>query len=447
MAPVSDAPLPRDERALFAPFESAIERGGEKIGLEAEKFGVRADGTPLRYVDVREMLVELSERFGWRPYAEIEGGPLLALERGGASITLEPGSQFELSGSPFEDLHAVAAEVEQHRAELAALDSAKGVRWIGMGFHPYATDAALDWVPKARYPIMRSYLPTRGTRGLDMMRRTATVQANYDYASERDAVRKLQTSLALSVIAQAIFANSPLEGGAFSDYATYRGRVWLDVDNDRAGLLPAMWSPDASLGDYVRWALQIPMFVVRRGDRFIPATHMTFEQFWRDGLEGERATAGDWETHLNTLFPEVRIKRTLEVRSADSAPAHIANALPALFTGVLYDSAALEEAHARFVSLGHDAYAEARPHVARHALSAKIAGRPVAELARSALAIARQGLTRRGRLNASGHDETIHLDRVTEWVDAGRSVGQALLDGYDPGRDRDHEDLLRRVAY
>jgi glutamate--cysteine ligase len=447
MVTAADAPLPREERALFAPFETAIARGGEKIGLEAEKFGIRQDGAPLRYADVRAMLEELSARFGWKPYSEVEGGPLLALERGGASITLEPGSQFELSGAPFEDLHAVAAEVEQHRTELAALESAKGVRWIGMGYHPLATEDALDWVPKARYPVMRAYLPTRGARGLDMMRRTATVQANYDYSSERDAIRKLQASLALSVIAQAIFANSPLVEGAQSGYATYRGRVWLDVDNDRAGLLPALWSAQASLGDYVRWALRVPMFVVRRGDRFLRATHLTFEQFWRDGLEGERATSGDWETHLNTLFPEVRIKRTIEVRSADSGPAHVANALPALFTGVLYDAQALDQVHALLVPIGHDAFAEARPHVARHALSARVAGQPIAELARQVLDIARAGLARRARRDAAGRDETVYLDPVTDSVRAGRSVGQALLDGYDLASDPDRRELLRRVAY
>jgi glutamate--cysteine ligase len=447
MATESETRPLTDERELHAPFEIAIARKSEKIGLEAEKFGVRADGAPLQYNDVRAMLAELAERFRWNPYFEREGGPLLALERDGASITLEPGSQFELSGAPFEDLHAVATEVDQHRSELAALESARGVRWLGMGFHPFATEAMLDWVPKSRYPIMREYLPTRGARGLEMMRRTATVQANFDFSSDADAIKKLQVSLALSVIAQAIFAASPFKEGARTEYQTHRGHVWLDVDNDRAGLLPTLWSKDATIGDYIRWALKIPMFVVKRGDRFLRATHLTFEQFWRDGLEGERATAGDWETHLNTLFPEVRLKRTLEVRSADSVPSQYANALPALFTGVLYDRAALDEAHALLVPIGHDAYAEARPHVARHALSAKIAGRPVAELARLVLPIARAGLARRAKLDANGHDETRYLDAVAGFVADGRSVGQALLDGYDLAADRDWSELARRMAY
>jgi glutamate--cysteine ligase len=441
------SPVLTSHAQLFAPFEAAMNRGGEKIGLEAEKFGLKRDGAPLVYEDVRAMLDELASRFGWTRYYEREGGPLLALERDGASITLEPGSQLELSGAPFEDLHAVASEVEQHRAELAALESARGVRWLAMGFHPSASDHELDWVPKARYPIMRAYLPTRGARGLEMMRRTATVQANFDFSSEADAIKKLQTSLALAPIAQAIFANSPLRERRLIEYATWRGAVWLDVDPDRTGLLPELWRPDASIGDYVRWALQIPMFVVKRGERFIPATHLTFEQYLRDGLEGTRATLADWETHLNTLFPEVRLKRTLEVRSADCVPPRLGNALPALFTGILYDREALDAAHALLVPLGHDVFARARPEIARHALAARLGDQRVGDVARRVMAIARAGLARRARLDQTGRDETIYLDPVLELVEAGKCVGQALLEWYRPSEDETLDELSSRVAY
>jgi glutamate--cysteine ligase len=435
------------ERQLFTPFEAAMQRKAEKIGLEAEKFGLFADGSPLRYEHVRAMLDELSQRFRWKQYRESDDGPLLALERDGASITLEPGSQLELSGAPFADIHAVAAEVEVHRQEVAQLESARGVRWLGMGFHPSATDADLDWVPKTRYPVMREYLPTRGARGLEMMRRTATVQANYDFSSEADAIKKMQVSLALSPIAQAIFAASPFKERSLTEYTSWRAHVWLDVDPDRTGLLPALWKPDASFGDYVRWALKIPMFVVKRGERFLRATHLTFEQFWRDGLEGERATIADWETHLNTLFPEVRLKRTIEVRSVDCVPAKYGNALPALFAGILYDPASLAAAHAEFTPAGHDAYAEARPHIARHALSAKIAGQPVRDLARRAVAIAREGLERRNIRDANGQTESVYLDAIAGFVADGRSVGQALLEGYALGADNKLDELSRRMAY
>lgn len=424
-----------------------MQRKGEKIGLEAEKFGLYPDGTPIRYERVRAILDELAARFGWTRQFENQGGPLLALERDGASVTLEPGSQLELSGAPYEDIHAVAAEVDVHRSELAQLESAQGIRWLGMGFHPTATDEDLDWVPKSRYPIMREYLPTRGARGTEMMRRTATVQANYDFHSEADAIKKMQVSLALAPIAQAMFAISPFKERQLTEYASWRAHVWLDVDNDRAGLLPTLWSADASFGDYVRWALKIPMFGVKRGDRFMRATHLTFEQFWRDGLEGHRALVSDWETHLNTLFPEVRLKRTIEVRSVDCVPSRYGNALPALFAGVLYDSASLEAAHKEFWTLGYNAYADARPQIARHALSAKINGTPVRDLARRFMDIARDGLERRRRLDAKGRTESVYLDEIAGFIADGRSVGQALLDGYTFASDPQLNELSRRVAY
>jgi glutamate--cysteine ligase len=441
------SPIIEDPAQLRVPFAAAMARKGEKIGLEAEKFGVMANGTPLRYEHVRAMLEELAARFRWTRYFEREGGALLALERDGASITLEPGSQLELSGAPFEDLHSVAAEVEQHRVELSALETAKGVRWIAMGFHPTATESDLDWVPKPRYPIMREYLPTRGGRGLEMMRRTATVQANFDFMSDQDAIQKMQVSLALAPIAQAMFANSPLKEGRRIEYATWRGQVWLDVDPDRSGLLPALWREGATIADYIAWALRIPMFVVKRGEQYLRATHLTFEQFMRDGLEGHRATESDWETHLNTLFPEVRLKRTLEVRSADCVPARLGTALPALFTGILYDRAALDAAHKLLVPLGHDAFANARIDIARHALAARLGDRRVGDFARDVLAMAHDGLVRRARRDAEGRDESTHLAELRAIVDGGRSVGQALLDGYDPSSDPTLEQLASRVAY
>ncbi|MBL8681058.1 MAG: glutamate--cysteine ligase [Myxococcales bacterium] len=441
------SPILENPAQLRAPFAAAIARGGEKIGLEAEKFGVTADGAPLRYEHVRAMLDELATRFGWKRYFESEGGPLLALERNHASITLEPGSQLELSGAPFEDLHSVADEVEQHRRELAALETAKGVRWLAMGYHPTATEADLDWVPKSRYPIMREYLPTRGARGLEMMRRTATVQANFDFSSDQDAIKKLQVSLALAPIAQAMFANSPLKEKKRVEFATWRGQVWLDVDPDRTGLLPTLWREGATIDDYIAWAKRVPMFVVKRGDKFLRATHLTFEQFMRDGLEGHRANESDWETHLNTLFPEVRLKRTLEVRSADCVPARLGTALPALFTGILYDPTALDAAHRLLVPLGHDAYANARLEITKHALASKLGARRVGDFARDVLAIAHDGLARRARRDAAGRDETVHLAELRAIVDGGKSVGQALLGGYEPATDARLDELASRVAY
>ncbi|MDP3276043.1 MAG: glutamate-cysteine ligase family protein [Deltaproteobacteria bacterium] len=422
-------------------------RTSSLIGLEAEKFGIRSDGTPLHFRDVVAIMAELRSRFGWTAVSESDEVPLIALTRANASITLEPGSQFELSGAPLPDVHAVAAEVQQHREELASLESAKNVHWIGLGYHPTARDSDLDWVPKGRYPIMQRYLPTQGSRGLLMMRRTATVQANFDYRSERDAIKKLQVSLALSPIVQAIFANSRLAEGKLTDLASNRAWVWLDVANSRAGLLPKMWNPDATLGDYIAWAQDVPMFLLKRGGTVKQATDYTFRRFMAEGIEGEHATLSDWETHLNTLFPEVRLKSTLEVRSADGVPAHFGNALPAIFAGILYDQEALDAAHARFFSLGYEAFESARADIASNALQAKIAGQSVQSLAVELLSLARSGLKRRDIRNAQDQDEGIFLDPIEALVNDGQCVGDSLLDGINDDPRKLLSEVISRASY
>jgi glutamate--cysteine ligase len=415
------------EEQLFAPFAHTIAKNNKLIGLEAEKFGLKRDGTPLRFHDVQLILQELSEKFGWNPYRETPTSPLIALEKDGASITLEPGSQFELSGAPFASVHEVADEVDEHKRQLAACESAKGFHWLGMGYHPTAREAELDWVPKARYPIMQRYLPTAGSRGLLMMRRTATVQANFDFGSERDAMKKLQCALAMAPIVQAIFAASPFVEGQSTPYASYRAHVWLDVDNSRAGLVAPVWKADAQLGDYVQWALGARMFVVKRGEVITDATSTTFGAFLKHGFEGHRATQADWETHLNTLFPEVRIKRTLEVRSADCVPARYGNALPALYAGVLYDGEALDAVHARLVPLGHDAFAAARQQIPTRALLATVGDEPLANLADFVIEHALAGLARRAIKDHAGRDERYYVEPIVDFVRARKSIGQALM--------------------
>src|SRR5581483_4435215 len=227
----------------------------------------------------------LTAHHGWHPEAEKPGAPPLSLLRDGTSITLEPGSQFELSGAPYTSLHDIAAELDAHRAEMDAVVPPE-LALLGLGFHPFARQDDLDWVPKSRYPIMRAYLPTRGSYGLDMMRRTATVQANFDFASEADAMRKLRVALAASPVVTALFANSPVVEGVRLPIKSHRARVWLDMDNARAGLLPFAWHPDAALGDYVRWALDVPMFIVKRGAEARDATALTFRRFMQVGLDG-----------------------------------------------------------------------------------------------------------------------------------------------------------------
>jgi glutamate--cysteine ligase len=435
--PVNDRPLAGPDD-LLAPFHAAMKpRAAWRVGTEAEKFGVYlADGSPIPFDGERgvaAILRALAERFGWTPEApEKSGEPVLALRRDGASITLEPGGQLELSGAPKETIHETAAEFAEHMDELRGISAELGIAWLGLGFHPLARREELPWVPKPRYPIMRAYLPTRGQYGLDMMQRTATVQANYDYASADDAMRKLRVALILSPVLQAMFANSPFVEGRATGERTHRGAVWLDVDHDRAGLLPFAWKDGATIEDYVAWALDVPMFLVKRDGVVKRATTHTFRRFLAEGFEGAQATHADWETHLNTLFPEVRLKRTLETRSADSQQRETLAALPAVFTGIYYDDAALARAESLASRIPYDAAVAARPHIAREGLRATLAGRPVGEWASELFAIAKDGLAARARRDPEGNDETVHLRHLGELLAAGQTPADALLARLDP---------------
>jgi glutamate--cysteine ligase len=419
---------------LLIPFHEAMKPVEQhRIGAEAEKFGVDAvTGAPLPYEGERSVctvLEALIERHGWHAESETPGGPLIALLRAGASVTLEPGGQLELSGAPLENIHQTCKEMSGHLAELRDISNELGLLWLGIGFHPFATQAELPWVPKQRYGIMRRYLPTRGTYGLDMMRRTATVQANFDYVNEEDALRKVRVSLRLSPLVTAIFANSPFYEGRLFGGRSYRARVWLSVDPDRQGLLPAVLERGRRFADYIEWALDAPMFLVKRGTQVIENTGQSFRSFMKYGFGGHHATLKDWETHINTLFPEVRLKRTIEVRSADSLPANLVCALPALWTGILYDARALDEAEELSASFTAAELEAVRPAIGEQALLATFRGAPLADLAARVVDIAAGGLARRARLNKNGEDERIHLTKLIALVDKGWCPADALVEG------------------
>jgi len=428
---------------LLAPLHDACKpRSQFRVGTEAEKIGLHT--TTLRPVayegprGVESILAALAERFGWAPDREYPDGPLIALKRGGASITLEPGAQLELSGAPLASVHATHAEFDNHLSELREVCDPLGIAWLGLGFHPLARQDELPWVPKSRYATMRTYLPTRGTRGHDMMLRTCTVQANLDFSSETDACRKLRVGLALQPVVTAMFANSPWVEGKRGAHLTERGSVWLDMDRDRCGLLPFAWQTDFSFKRYVEWALDVPMFVVKRGREVVPNTGQTFRQFMKHGLGDATATVGDWEAHLNTLFPEARLKRIIELRGADSQGHALNCALPALWKGLFDDDDALAQAE-RMVERWQAADVEAaRPTIARLGLRAALYGRPIAEWASEVLGYAHGGLQRLAVKNHAGDDESIYLEPLTKLVAAGITPAEDLLrrigDAPDLGR-------------
>jgi len=406
-----------------------------RIGSEHEKFAFyREDHSCVPYEGERGIgaILEQFARFDWTP--KYEAGNVTALYRDGASITLEPGGQFELSGAPLETLHDTCAEVNDHLAQAKAVGDAMGVGFLGLGFHPTARLEDIPIMPKKRYRIMRDYMPRRGRLGHDMMFRTCTVQVNLDFSSEADMVRKFRIGLALQPIATALFANSPFTEGKPNGYLSYRSQVWTDTDPDRSGMLPFVFDKDFGFERYVDYALDVPMYFIERDGQMLDVAGQSFRDFLDGrlpGLPGERPTLKDWEDHLTTIFPEVRLKTFLEMRGADGGPWARLCALPAFWVGLLYDEAALAAAWELIKDWRVDEFADLRDRVPVWGLATPFRGRTVQDYAEEALAIAEQGLIARGRLNAAGEDERIFLTTLKQILAERRTPAEELLAAYN----------------
>ena len=406
-----------------------------RIGTEHEKFVFRlSDHRPVAYEgkDGIRALLEGLMRFGWQPV--LDGANLVGLGDGkGGAISLEPGGQFELSGAPIETLHQTCQEVTEHLSQVRTVTSELGLGVLGMGFHPTARREDVPWMPKGRYAVMRRYMPTKGKFGLDMMLRTCTVQVNLDFESEADMVRKMRMSLALQPVVGALFANSPFVEGKPSGYLSYRNHVWTDVDPDRTGLLPFVFEPGFGFERYVDYMLDVPMYFVYRDGKYLDAAGQSFRDFLKGrlpALPGEVPTMSDWNDHLTTVFPEVRLKRYIEMRGADGGPWSRLCALPALWTGLCYDRAALDGAADLVADWAAAERERLRIEIPRLGLKTKFRGGTVQEVARKMVALARDGLARRRRLDGTGQDEGHYLAPLSEIVDSGRTPAEGLLEDY-----------------
>jgi glutamate--cysteine ligase len=411
------------------------------IGAEHEKIPFyKADHAPVPYEGrgqggngVGALLDGLRARLGWEPITD--GPALIGLfdEDKGGAISLEPGGQFELSGAPLPDVHAVEAEFDQHIADVKAIAEPLGIGFLDLGMSPLWRREDTPVMPKQRYGIMMRYMPKVGSRGLDMMFRTSTVQVNLDFASEADMVRKMRVSLALQPLATALFANSPFTDGKPNGMLSMRSEIWRDTDKARTGMLPFAFEPGFGFEQYVDYALDVPLYFVKRGDHYHDVAGASFRDLLEGRLPqlpGERATMADWANHLSTLFPEVRLKRYIEMRGCDVGPRSHVTALPALFAGLLYDSAALDEAEQLTKEWTAADRQNLRDEAPRLGLAARIRGRSLQSVAGDVLQIARKGLAHRARLDAKGRDETKYLEALDEIADTGRPLAAVLLERY-----------------
>ncbi|NEI68148.1 glutamate--cysteine ligase [Rhizobium lusitanum] len=426
-----------------------------RIGTEHEKFVFfRADNSPVPYfgdASISALLTGLQEKCGWDPIMDGDNIIGLGEPSGMGAISIEPGGQFELSGAPLETIHETCKESNNHLATVREIAEPLGIRFLGIGGSPKWTLAETPRMPKSRYDIMSRYMPKVGTKGLDMMYRTCTIQVNLDFSSEADMRRKMRVSMKLQSLATALFASSPFTEGKPNGLSSWRGDIWRDTDNRRSGLLDFTFRDDFGFEDYVKWALDVPMYFVVRDGRYHDCTHVTFRQFMDGALKGEIAdwepTMGDWTNHLSTLFPDVRLKRFLEMRGADGGPWRRICALPAFWVGLLYDDAALTAADELTRDWSFDEVNALRDVVPVEGLKAAIKGHSLLDVAREVVGISRIGLKNRARLNGDGQDETVFLAPLDEVLAKKGTLADDLLMLYNGRWNQSVEPIFEEYQY
>jgi glutamate--cysteine ligase len=437
---------PSDLRGYFeAGFKPPARYG---LGIEYERFGIvrRGNGTlaPLPIdgpVSVTAILQQLVDRYHWRPL--FQDDRLVELSRDGTRITLEPGGQMELSGGICRTMAESAREMSLYLRDVAVVSGELGVRWIASGTHPVASVEEIPWLLKKRYAVMKQYLPSHGRHAHQMMKGTCGQQVNMDFSDEADAMEKLRVTMALAAVVAALFANSAITGGRANGYLTERMAVWLDTDPDRAGLLRLAFEPSATFDDYIAYALGVPMFFLVRDGRYLPMNGMTFGEFLDRGLDGHHATIGDWETHLTTLFPDVRLKSYIEIRGTDSNVPGLALSHCALYKGLLYGGRdVLAAAWAPLSGLSWDERQALRQEICTRGLEARAGARSVREIAAEVIELARAGLAAAG-----SPDEAAWLAPLREMVvDRGVTPAEEALARFRSGGGENLEGVLQEMA-
>ena len=424
-----------------------------RIGTEHEKFlFMRHDFRRPSFEEengIATLLERLNEALDSQPITE-DGRIIGINEKRGGALTLEPGGQFELSGAPLKTLHETCQETGAHLTVMQKVTESLNMGMLGLGYDPLWTRDDVPWMPKGRYIIMRNHMPRVGALGLDMMKRTCTIQVNLDYSSEDDMRRKFRTSLALQPVATAIFANSPFKEGRPSGLLSTRAEAWTDTDEARCGVPRCVFDDGFGYEQWVDYLLDVPMYFLHRGEQYLDVAGLSFRDFMEAKLperEGELPSMHDWEDHTTTAFPEVRLKTFLEMRGADGGPWSMICALPALWVGLLYDEDALMAAEDLSKRLGADDVSEARMEAARHGLNGKIGGHDMGEIASEMIAIASRGLANRAKLDKDGRDEQYYLDPIREVVANRHTCAERLLKLYHGEWSGDLACLYRDFQY
>jgi len=451
---IDATPIESRDQLIDALASGAKPKSAWRVGTEHEKFGFyEADLTPVPYEGERGIrrLLELMEGLlGWNRIED--NGNVIGLTdpTGLGAISLEPGGQFELSGAPLETIHQTCRETNAHLAQVRQCAEPLGIGFLGLGASPLWTRAETPRMPKSRYAIMTRYMPLVGGLGLDMMYRTCTIQANLDFGDEPDMVKKMRVGIALQPIATALFANSPFTDGKPNGYLSWRSHIWRDTDRDRTGMTPFVFEEGFGFERYVDWALDVPMYFVKRGDRYHDVAGKSFRDLLSgtlDALPGMRPTLSDWKNHLSTLFPEVRLKNYLEMRGADGGHWRRICALPAFWVGLLYDQDSLDAAWDLVKDWSAEERQQLRDAVAETALATPFRNRTVREIARDVLDLARHGLARRGHLNGEGLDGTIYLSSLEEIVATGETPAETMRREYNTTWHKDVRPAFREYAY
>lgn len=408
-----------------------------KIGTEHEKFGYRrVDLGPMQYsgaCSIESILKGLIETFGWLPM--LEDDQLIGLSKDGANISLEPGGQLELSGALLDNVHQTCMEVANHLAEVKTIADRIGAGFIGLGAAPVWKHADMPIMPKGRYKLMAPYMDKVGSHGTQMMFRTCTVQVNLDYSSEADMIKKLRVGLALQPIATALFSASPFFEGRKTGYNSYRSRIWQDTDIARTGMLPFVFEESFGFESWVDYALDVPMYFVYRNGKYLNALGKSFRDFLKGELSilpNEKPLMSDWEDHLTTIFPEVRLKKFIEMRGADAGPWAKICALPAFWVGIIYDQNSLDKAWDLCKDWTSAERQQLYQDVAKYGLRASMRNKQVKEIALDLLNLSYNGLLRRGKPNAHGtkKDESEFLLPLFEILEKGSSLADEILNNY-----------------